>query len=239
MKALLPEAKVLRMDADTAFTKYSYEKNLEAFARGEYDMIVGTQMVAKGLDFENVTLVGVLSADQTLYSDDFRSYERAFSLLTQVVGRSGRGQYAGRAIIQTFTPENEIFQLAAKQDYESFYSGEILLRKAMLYPPFSDICIVGFVGVREEMVQKASQEFLLRFGELAKEQYSAIPLRVLQPTPAFVAKVNKKYRYKLIIKCRNTTVFREFLGKLLREFSSERRFSSITVFADMNPDTVL
>ncbi len=239
LKALLPEAKVLRMDADTAFTKYSYEKNLEAFARGEYDMIVGTQMVAKGLDFENVTLVGVLSADQTLYSDDFRSYERAFSLLTQVVGRSGRGQYAGRAIIQTFTPENEIFQLAAKQDYESFYSGEILLRKAMLYPPFSDICIVGFVGVREEMVQKASQEFLLRFGELAKEQYSAIPLRVLQPTPAFVAKVNKKYRYKLIIKCRNTTVFREFLGKLLREFSSERRFSSITVFADMNPDTVL
>ena len=145
LKALLPEAKVLRMDADTAFTKYSYEKNLEAFARGEYDMIVGTQMVAKGLDFENVTLVGVLSADQTLYSDDFRSYERAFSLLTQVVGRCpGRGQYAGRAIIQTFTPENEIFQLAAKQDYESFYSGEILLRKAMLYPPFSDIWHGGF-----------------------------------------------------------------------------------------------
>ncbi len=239
LTSLFPEARILRLDADTSFTKDAYEKNLEEFSRGNYDMIIGTQMVAKGLDFENVTLVGVLSADQTLYSEDFRSYERAFSLLTQVVGRSGRGRYAGRAIVQTFTPENEIFKLAAKQDYESFYEGEILIRKAMLYPPFSDICVVGFSGTREEIVRDASQLFLLRFGEKAKEKYAAIPLRVLQPTPAFIAKVNNKYRYKLIVKCRNTSLFREFLGELLREFSAEKRFSSVSVFADMNPDTVL
>ncbi len=239
LKALLPEARVLRMDADTAFTKDAYEKNLEDFSKGKYDMIVGTQMVAKGLDFENVTLVGVLSADQTLYSDDFRSYERAFSLLTQVVGRSGRGRYEGRAVIQTFTPENEIFQLAARQDYEGFYDGEILLRKAMLYPPFSDICVVGFVGAKEELVRDASRLFLQHFGELARREYAAVPLRVLQPAPAFVPKVNKKYRYKLIVKCRNTTRFREFLGRLLQGFAAERRFSSVTVFADINPDTVL
>ena len=129
--------------------------------------------------------------------------------------------------------------MAANQDYESFYEGEILIRKAMLYPPFSDICVVGFSGTREETVRDASQLFLLRFGEKAKEKYAAIPLRVLQPTPAFVAKVNNKYRYKLIVKCRNTSLFREFLGELLREFSAEKRFSSVSVFADMNPDTVL
>ena len=125
------------MDTDSMMSKFSYENKLRDFAYGKYDIMLGTQMVAKGLDFPNVTLVGVLSADQSLYSGDFKSYERTFSLLTQVVGRAGRNQHNGFAVIQTFTPENPIINLAAKQDYDSFYADEIILRKALLYPPFA------------------------------------------------------------------------------------------------------
>ena len=127
------------MDTDTTANKYALEKKLNAFANGEYDIMIGTQMVAKGLDFENVTLVGVLSADQSLYSDDYRSNERTFDLLTQVVGRAGRGRYRGMALIQTHVPENPYLHLAAAQDYESFFETEIRFRRAMLYPPFADL----------------------------------------------------------------------------------------------------
>ena len=139
-------------------------------------------MVAKGLDFENVTLVGVLSADQSLYSDDFRSNERTFDLLTQVVGRAGRGKYPGRAVIQTFAPENPVLHLAARQDYFRFYQEEMAYRKALLYPPFVDLLVIGFVGEREELVRKAAEAFLHRLGELAGREYPGLPLRVLRPS---------------------------------------------------------
>lgn len=128
---------------------------ISAFADGEYDILVGTQMVAKGLNFPNVTLVGVLNADHMLYADDYRSYERSFSLLTQVVGRSGRGNDKGMAVIQTFTPENLIISMASRQDYNTFYSNEIKVRKAMLYPPFADICLVGLYRRTEKLPLKA------------------------------------------------------------------------------------
>lgn len=239
LSSLFPQARVLRLDADAAMSRFSYEEKLSRFAAGEYDLIVGTQMVAKGLDFENVTLAAVLSADQTLYSDDFRSYERAFSLLTQVVGRSGRGRYAGKAMIQTYTPENPIFQMAASQDYLSFYREEIALRQAMLYPPFVDICMVGFSGQQQEKVHQASVFFLQLLQELAAREYASLPMRVLKPTPAAVVKVNGKYRYKILIKCRNSKTFRDFLSRLLISFPQERRFAGVSVFADINPDSVL
>nr|WP_319488061.1 primosomal protein N' [uncultured Caproiciproducens sp.] len=239
LQAFLPDARILRLDTDSTMTRFAYEKKLRLFADGEYDIIIGTQMVAKGLDFENVTLVGVLSADQTLYSDDFRSYERAFDLLTQVVGRSGRGKFAGKAIIQTFTPENNIIKLAAKQDYQEYYEGEIAIRKAMLYPPFSDICVIGFVGGTEAKVQKASKAFLNILRPLAQSDYSGQPMRVLNPSPALIGKVSNKYRYKLIIKCRNNAKFREMISRLLIQFAGDREFSSVTVFADMNPDSIM
>lgn len=239
LSALFPQARVLRLDADAAMSRFSYEEKLSRFAAGEYDLIVGTQMVAKGLDFENVTLAAVLSADQTLYSDDFRSYERAFSLLTQVVGRSGRGRYTGKAMIQTYTPENPIFQMAASQDYLSFYREEIALRQAMLYPPFVDICMVGFSGQRQEKVHQASLFFLQLLQKLAAQEYASLPMRVLKPTPAAVVKVNGKYRYKILIKCRNSKMFRDFLSRLLICFPKERRFAGVSVFADINPDSVL
>lgn len=239
LQELLPQARILRIDTDSTLSRFAYEKKLRCFSEGEYDIIVGTQMVAKGLDFENVTLVGVLSADQALYSDDYRSYERAFGLLTQVVGRSGRGKYAGRAIIQTFTPENKIIALAANQDYLQFYRDEIGTRKAMLYPPFSDICMIGFVGMDEAQVRQASGVFLNMFTALAGEEYPEQPLRVLSPSPASVGKVSNKYRYKLIIKCRNGKKFREMIARLLTAFSLKREFARVTAFADINPDSIL
>ena len=164
LQELLPEARILRVDTDSVAAKYSLEKKLDQFAKGEYDIMVGTQMVAKGLDFENVTLVGVLSADQSLYSDDFRSNERTFDLLTQVVGRAGRGKYPGRAIIQTYAPENPVLHLAAQQDYFGFYRQEILFRQAMLYPPFVDILVIGFVGEKEPLVKQGAKPFCGTWG---------------------------------------------------------------------------
>lgn len=239
LQALLPEARILRVDTDSVAAKYSLEKKLDQFAKGEYDVMVGTQMVAKGLDFENVTLVGVLSADQSLYSDDFRSNERTFDLLTQVVGRAGRGKYPGRAIIQTYAPENPVLHLAAQQDYFGFYRQEILFRQAMLYPPFVDILVIGFVGEKESLVKQGANAFLRDLGQLAREEYSDLPLRVLQPSPAAVAKVSNKYRYKLLVKCRNTPRLREMISRLLVQFASQREFQQVTAYADPNPYRIL
>ena len=141
------------MDADTTTAKNAHARKLNMFKNKEYDILLGTQMVAKGLDFENVTLVGVISIDQQLYQDDYKSLERAFDLLTQVVGRAGRGETPGRAVIQTLLPENNIIALASKQDYKAFYNTEIKLRKALIYPPYCDICTVGFMGEDETLVK--------------------------------------------------------------------------------------
>ncbi|MEE1281245.1 MAG: primosomal protein N' [Acutalibacteraceae bacterium] len=234
-----PNAKILRLDADSTIAKFSHEKKLSDFSDGKYDIMIGTQMVAKGLNFPNVTLVGVLSADQMLYSDDYRSYERAFSLLTQVVGRSGRGDLEGSAIIQTFTPDNPTILLSAKQDYDSFYKNEILLRKAMLYPPFSDICMVGFVGENEQKTENSAQEFTKILIEKAGSEYSHIPLRVLGYSSASINRINNKYRYKCVMKFRNSVDFRKMLSELLIDFSKDKRFNSVTTYVDINPDTIL
>ena len=235
---IFPQARILRMDTDSTMTRSSHEKKLTAFANGEYDILVGTQMVAKGLDFPNVTLVGVLNADRMLYLDDYRSYENTFSLLTQVVGRSGRGKDKGRAIIQTFTPENPIISLAAAQDYDAFYEAEIGIRKAMLYPPFATICLVGFVGENAQLTENAAVAFTERMTALIRGEYPDIPLRVLGPSRAAVFKVSNKYRYKLILKCRNDARFREMLGRTLMDFSSVRDYNSVTVYADIDPLTI-
>lgn len=236
---LLPQARILRLDADATMSKYSHERLLGQFSNGEYDIMIGTQMVAKGLDFPNVTLVGVLNADQMLYGDDFRSYERAFSLLTQVVGRSGRGGYSGRAVIQTFTPESPVIRLAAMQDYGRFFEGEIALRRAMLYPPFAQICMIGFVGGDDNKTYRAANAFTKTLCEKAKTQHPNMPLRVLGPTAAMVKKVSNKFRYKLVLKCKNDKSFRAMLSGLLIEFGKDRAHADVTAYADMNPDSIL
>lgn len=238
LQALLPGARILRLDADATMRRFAFEKELAAFAAGDYDLIVGTQMVAKGLDFENVTLVGVLNADQSLYADDFRSSERCFSLLTQVVGRAGRGRFTGRAFLQTYTPENPIFSLAASQDYPAFCAQALPLRRAMLYPPFADICVVAFVGAQEQPVQRGGAWFQARLQQLAAAEYARLPLRVLPLSQARVARVSGKYRYRLILKCRAGKSLRQMLSRLLCDFGRERAFRQVSAFADVNPDAI-
>lgn len=232
---ILPNARILRLDADSVMAKNAHEKLLGAFGKGEYDILIGTQMVAKGLDFPNVTLVGVLNADQMLYSDDYRSFERAFSMLTQVVGRSGRGKAGGSAIVQTFTPENPVIDLAAKQDYDAFYEDEIALRKAMIYPPFVDLLLLGFVGEDKSKTIACAKAFFSRLKARLDENLPDFPIRVLGPSPALVSKVSNKYRYKIIIKCRSTSVFRSVISSLLADFGRDKDFKDVTVYADSDP----
>ncbi len=236
---IFPSARILRLDTDSTMRRYDYEKKLGAFKNGDYDIMLGTQMVAKGLDFENVTLVGVLSADLMLHGDDFRSYERTFSLLTQVVGRSGRGGLEGRAIIQTYEPENPIIGLAAAQDYDEFYDSEILLRKAMLYPPFTDICVVSFSGEDKSIAKKASEYFAGQLSKLAGDEYKDLPMRVLGPAPALVSRINNKYRFRMIIKFRNSRRFREMLSRLLTDLGKNREYSSVSAAADIDPENIM
>ena len=236
---LFPDARLVRLDTDSTMQQYAYEKKLGAFRDGDYDILLGTQMVAKGLDFPNVTLVGVLSADMMMHSDDFRSYERTFSLLTQVVGRSGRGTLSGRAIIQTYEPENPIIELAAAQDYNAFFDNEIALRRAMLYPPFADICVVAFAGEDRQKTEEAAFCFAAQLANLAGNEYADLPMRVLGPSPALIARVNQKFRFRLIIKFKNNRRSRELLSRLLTAFGQQRAFNDITAYADIDPDNII
>lgn len=231
---LFPSARILRMDADTTSTKNAFERKFKAFADGEYDIIVGTQMIAKGLDFPNVTLVGVLKTDNSLYAGDFRAYERTFSLITQVVGRSGRGGKRGRALIQTFSPDHYVLNLAAKQDYPGFYNEEISLREAMLYPPFCDVVSVGFSSLLDKQCETAAQSFAKMIWDNLKESGEDIPLRVLGPAPSAIGKINGRFRYRLMIKCRNSSHLRALIEKTLRQAYSDARFANVSFYADMN-----
>lgn len=233
------EARILRMDTDSMMSKFSYENKLRDFAQGKYDIMLGTQMVAKGLDFPNVTLVGVLSADQALYNGDFKSYERTFSLLTQVVGRAGRTFYNGHAVIQTFTPESHIINLAARQDYDSFYADEITLRKALLYPPFAKICVIGFVGEKEFNVVNAAKFFFEVMKKLIQSNYSTLAIRILGPSPAQIFRMNGKFRYKIIVKFKDEKIFRSFLSDALIKFNDCKKFSGVSTFVDVDPDSIL
>lgn len=238
VEELFPAAKILRMDTDTTSGRYSHEKILEKFGREQYDILIGTQMVAKGLDFPNVTLVGVLSADQSLYMDDFRAAERTFSLLTQVVGRAGRSDRPGRAVVQTQTPENEVLRLAAAQDYEAFYRSEIALRRALLYPPFCDICEFGFSAVTENAAREASADFFERLSAAVLGD-GEVPVRIMGPSPAEILKVAGRYRYRIIVKCRNDRRFRAIVASVLGGCGKIGIYRKAAVFADMNPLDIL
>ena len=162
LTALFPSARILRMDADTTSTKFSHDKMFSAFSNHEYDILIGTQMVAKGLDFPDVTLVGVVNADNSLYDENYNSAERSFDLITQVVGRSGRRDEQGKAVIQTINPYNECIEFAAMQDYKGFFKNEIMLRKALIYPPYCDMISVSFVGENENTAALCAKSFLYR-----------------------------------------------------------------------------
>ena len=231
---MLPAARVLRMDADTTSTKNAFEKNFSAFGRGEYDIMIGTQMIAKGLDFPNVTLVGVLKTDNLLYAADFRAYERTFSLITQVVGRAGRSGKKGRAMIQTFSPEHYVINLAAAQNYPAFFDEEIALRDAQFYPPFCDVVTFGFSCVDSVKCFAAAKKFAAMLVENVKPFGNRVPLRILGPAQTVVGKINGRYRQQLLVKCRNSVSLREVVEKTLKDAYSDELFGNVGFYADVN-----
>ena len=233
LRELFPEAGILRMDADT--TAGGHEEILQTFERERVPILLGTQMVAKGLDFENVTLVGVLSADISLYVDNYRAAERTFSLLTQVVGRAGRGGKTGRAVIQTYTPGNDVIRCAARQDYDAFYESEIRMRRLRRYPPFADLFTVTVSGTEEGRVLRAAvsvretQRQLCRRPELAAGEPE-----VLGPAPAPVVKVNNRFRYRCTLVGKNDKATREMLAWLQKDFAKDSANRGMNLFVDHN-----
>lgn len=233
-----PQARVLRMDMDTTMRRDSHERLLGQFRAGEYDIMVGTQMVAKGLDFPNVTLVGVLTVDQMLYSEDFRSYERTFSLVTQVVGRCGRADKPGRAFIQTYTPENPILVAAASQRYEAFYREEIESRRFHLYPPFCRLYCVGITGEALEETEAGAKRLLELMKERLREEYQDLPVRLLGLSQGAVFRVAGRYRYKILLKTVRGPRSRQLLGELL-ETAGKELPRGVAVFIDPQYDSGL
>lgn len=236
---LLPDARILRMDADTTMARFSHEKKLGAFARHEYDIMIGTQMVAKGLNFPDVTLVGVINADQSLYSGDYKSSENTFSLLTQVIGRSGRGSEPGIAVIQTISPDSEIVRLSAQQDYEAFYETEILSRKYLIYPPYCDLAVIGFSGADRDKVSAVSKCFFDKLVAAIESEYNDQKIIILGPSVCAVPKISGKYRYRIIIKCKNSKRFRAMIRELLISSMKSGKYKEVSVFADINPESII
>ena len=233
LRELFPEAGILRMDADT--TAGGHEEILQTFERERVPILLGTQMVAKGLDFENVTLVGVLSADISLYVDNYRAAERTFSLLTQVVGRAGRGGKTGRAVIQTYTPGNDVIRCAARQDYDAFYESEIRMRRLRRYPPFADLFTVTVSGTEEGRVLRAAVSVRETLRQLCRRpELAAGEPEVLGPAPAPVVKVNNRFRYRCTLVGRNDRPTREMLAWLQKTFAKDSANRGLNIFVDHN-----
>ena len=235
LNQLFPEAKILRLDADSTMTRDSYSTYLSSFANGEYDILLGTQMVAKGLDFPNVTVVGVVGADKSLNSDDYRSFERTFSLITQVIGRAGRADSVGRAILQTNDLQSNIISLAQTQDYDAFYAQEILSRKLMIYPPYCDLCQISVQSVIKENAKNAIQQIFSSIKEKIGADYNDVKIIILGPSEAAVPKIGGKYRFRMIIKCRNNQRFRD----MIRECTSLKAKNDVSIGIDINPEVII
>lgn len=235
----LPEAKILRLDSDVKNCKKPLSESVRGFREGKYDVLIGTQMVAKGFNFPKVTLVGIISADNFLYDSDFRSSEKIFSLITQVIGRAGRMKKGGKAVIQTLVPENEIIRLSAEQNYKKFYENEVSVRKLMLSPPFCDICVINFSGKCEENVIDTANKFFALLKAMASESYAEMPLRIYRPTEARIKLLAKNYRYKIIIKCKNNSRFRDYISETLNRFYKNSKYKSVTILPSINPDMTL
>ncbi|MBQ9087130.1 MAG: primosomal protein N' [Clostridia bacterium] len=234
---LLPSARILRMDTDTTSSRYSYEEMLGAFRRHEADVLLGTQMVTKGHDFPDVTLVGVLLADASLYLDDYRAAERTFAMLTQVIGRAGRADKPGEAVIQTNNPDHECIKLACAQDYERFYEAEIRLRRALVFPPFCDIVLLMLTSPDEKELLKASSILTSKLNDAIRDDFQDVPLVSFGPFEAPVYKVENKYRMRMVIKCRLNRRSRALFSHLLCEFSRSA-IRGLTLSVDFNPSNL-
>lgn len=236
LRAIWPQVETIRMDADTVSASNPHEKILERFQKEKIPVLIGTQMVTKGLNFENVTLVGVLDGDASLYTDDFRAAESTFSKITQVIGRAGRGQRKGRAVLQTMTPENQVLMQAACQDYDAFYKSELPLREMRGCPPFADVFQIKFFGPFENDVNQGALRFRQAMAQaLGSPQWSFLRLTVMGPAPASVVRVMNRYHYQLTVLAKNTKELRTLLASLLKWFSKDKANAHITACVDVNP----
>ena len=235
LSELLPDLGVLRMDADTVSAVNTHEKLLGRFRDERIPILLGTQMVVKGLNFEKVTLVGVLDADMSLYVGSYRAAETTFNMITQVVGRAGRGALGGRALVQTLTPKNRVIELASRQDYDGFYDEELPLRELRGCPPFRDLLSLTFHGREERAVWNAAQRFRAALAaQLGSAYYRSETVQLLGPAPTQIARVNYSYRCRLTLSCRNTRTLRELTAHLMREFLKDKANRGIGVYADVN-----
>lgn len=237
VKSLIPSARVLRMDADTTSGKYSRDEIIGKFSRGEADILLGTQMIAKGHNFPRVTLAAAVSADSSLYSDDFRAAERTFSVITQLVGRSGRSDEPGEAVVQTYCPDSETIRLGAEQDYEKFFENEIALRRALLFPPFCDIALFSVSSPEEAVSKEFAAKLAEELSRLSAEKYADVPLTVFGPFEAPLYKLKNKYRMRILIKHKNNTRSRALFSELLLG-AEKAAGGKISVSVDINPSTV-
>ena len=235
LESLFPDMKILRMDADTVSAANTHEQILDTFKNEKIPVLIGTQMVAKGLNLPDVTLVGVLDADIGLYTDSYRGAETTFNMLTQVVGRAGRGDAEGSALIQTVNPEHRVITLAAKQDYDSFYEMELNMRRIQQCPPFGDLATVTFTGQEEGKVLHGAEMFRQSLRAcLQQSPYNAKECTVLGPAPCPVPKINYNYRYRLTLRCHMDKALRQLLAHLLRQFSQDKQNRGVTAFVDVN-----
>ena len=235
LETLFPEKTFLRMDADTVNAANTHEMILDRFKNENIPVLLGTQMVAKGLNLPNVTLVGVLDADLGLYADSYRAAETTFNMLTQVVGRAGRGDTPGQAMIQTLNPEHKVIHLAAQQDYDGFYQLEIGLRQVQQCPPFGDLTLVTFSGLDEGAVMRGAVLFRDSLRSiLSQPDYRDISCTLLGPAPCPVPKINYHLRYRLTLRCKMNAKMRKLLAHMLRQFSQDKQNRGISAFVDVN-----
>lgn len=237
IKRLLPNVRVLRMDTDTTSTKFAYDEMLGRFRRHDADVLLGTQMVTKGHDFPNVTLVGVLLADMSLYLDDYRASERTFAMLTQVIGRAGRGDREGLAVIQTNNPDSEIIRLACRQDYDAFYEREIRLRKLLTFPPFCDIVLLTVTGAQENELLRATTYLSQTLRQMNQKDYADVELVSFGPFEAPVYRVDNKYRMRMVLKCRLNKRTLAMLAELLCTFT-QKMGRRVLLSVDTNPSNL-
>src|SRR5699024_3946928 len=227
---LIPEARIIRMDVDTTQRKGAHEKLLQQFANKEADILLGTQMIAKGLDFENVTLVGVLTADSMLHLPDFRSSDKTFQLLTQVSGRAGRHELPGEVIVQTYTPDHYSIELASKYDYNAFYQKAMRMRRTFRYPPYVFLVLITVSHSNKVKVIQTTQQIVQIL--LKKVQQDTV---ILGPTPSPIAKIKDRYRYQCMIKYRDEPKLRKLIKKIIDLFAEDIRKEDLLITVDMQP----
>lgn len=236
LQRLFPSLRIKRMDADTVTGKNDRDEILSAVRDGECDVLLGTQMITKGLDFPNVTLVGVLMADMSLYTSDFRAYEKTFSLITQVVGRAGRAEKHGRAVVQTFSPSHRVLKYSFTQDYEAFYNNEMALRRSLVYPPFCDLCQAVFIADTNDGAFAGAEKFIAMVREAMEG--AKLPVRIINPKATAVPMVEGRYRVRTLIRCKDVFAQREIFRRVYCEFTKDKDSRGVLMTLDMNPAVV-